>query len=278
MLCVNRRWEAIMRALALRYVIVESPTDLMNYHRIVGELKEKIQDEAVLLHFFSRTHIRVVINALVLPPMLPACRSIEVTHGNTLYKRDDDIISLTDPSLAPWLQIPHLQAVAFLQSRVAVKSSSGGSGEPSYQASVPPTLTYIHDHNSITSQNLRALTCLSHITQLRVSFPRPLIDFVGHVPNLEVLILDLTYGLVDRHYTTVAALKAGLFRKKKRLLILNTGPVQPTYFQTAVKKVCEQQKIMLERRIVYYDVDRTKYLFPDVSRVLSSVFQAFSGP
>ena len=29
---------------------------------------------------------------------------------------------------------------------------------------------------------------------------------------------------------------------------------------------------------MYYDVDRTKYLFPDVSRVLSSVFQAFSGP
>lgn len=259
MLCVNHQWQAIMRHLCLRFVIVESARDLGNYFRLVIKAKDEISDDAELVEFFRKTHVRVDIDALVLQPMLPACRSLEITHAYPgEYNRGYDGKPRT---LDSWLRIPHLKIITIYH-----RFSNLGQ----VTSTIGPTVTHLQGRfvdSKIFPGYLPswARLWLGQITHLRVSSPQPLIPFVEHTLNLEELTLDMPDPETG-YYTIVAALKSGIFRKPKKTLILLTGPTEPVCYGP-VSATCEQLGVVLERRVVYEE-DRPFGLAVRVSQSL----------
>lgn len=238
-LSVCHQWRAILRIVSLRFIIIECPSDAKYYVHLVSLAKAHLQEKEAVLRFFDKTHVRADASALVLPPMLPSCRSLELTDGapgNQSWAGEDRLFS--------WLRIRNLQSVAFLNLRLKTESV------------LPTKFTHLHYHLDGVRQVPHdppewLKTCLLGITHLRVSSPQPLTPFVRYVKHLEELIVDL-HGFADFFYTIVAALKAGLLRGSRKKLILNTGPHEPSSYN-AVKATCDSLNITFERRIVYSD-------------------------
>lgn len=233
MLRLCHQWQAIARHLCLQLVILDSPSDTRNYVRLISRARADIRDKEKLHEYFSRTHVRADVSALVVPPMLPSCRSLEFTNEGRQKSSEN---------LNSWLRIPGLTSAAFFDVRINVISQ------------LPLTLTYVHYHlegiRQVSHELPRWLkVCLRSATRLRISSPQPLIPFIRFAPNLEELIVDL-HGFADIFYTIVAALKAGILHGSRKKLILNTGPDEPSCY-SAVAAACKRLGVTLERRIVY---------------------------
>ena len=246
LLCLSAQWQAILRYVSLRFVVLESPKDVRNYFRLILNLKADISDKDILDKFFSRTHIRADVAALgSLSPIFPACRSLEFT-GQVGFRPRRPVHPVR---LGSWLRIPGLKSVAFLHSSIYL-------GLDPRQINPPPTLTYIHHHIQNDGYYIPALPpwlffCLGSVTHLRVSSPQSLVHFVNHVPKLEVLTLDIA-GFNDFGFTIVAALSAGLISGPRKKLILNTGLKEPTSY-ASVAATCQRLGISLERNVVELD-------------------------
>lgn len=233
MVSVSRQWRAITRHICLRRIIIDYAGDLRRYSRLVLEAKDEIRDDTELVEFFRKAHIRVNVDALYLRYQeLPACRSLELTHQRA---RECNLSDQQQAHLKPWLQIPHLEIVTILRPFNHIEHVNSG-------------------------------IWLGHITHLRICSPQPLTQFAQYALSLEELTLDLQDPSTVS-YAIVATLKAGIFRKPERKLVLNTGAAEPVCYGP-VATTCERLGVVLERRVVYKDgskgVDDIPYLDPYV--------------
>ena len=247
LLCLCPQWQAILRYVSLRFIVLESPKDVRNYFRLILNLKAAISDKDTLENFFSKTHIRADVAALgSLSPIFPACRSLEFTGQVGFRPRRPS----NRVRLGSWLRIPGLTSVAFVHCFMFRGLDPRPINPP------VPTLTQIHYHHQNAGYyNILPppwlIPWLGSVTHLRVSSPRSLFYFVKHVPKLEELTLDIADFNVFS-YTIVAALKAGLIRGPRKKLILNTGLNEPSCYPS-VAATCQRLGISLERNIVELD-------------------------